>query len=157
MQELDKRKKENSLTIRDAPQKLEMIAESININELYDSKVSSKDETSLIFKWFGKIFYSEKPENFSWSNFKKEYFKKNDGRPFILKIKSFDFNLMKLEDIEYTREVLNKEDDIMTKIEKKSENNSVNNLFEFLDLVEKVSTAKRAMEADEQMSIEIRR
>ena len=64
---------------------------------------------------------------------------------------------MKLEDIEYTREVLNKEDDIMTKIEKKSENNSVNNLFEFLDLVEKVSTAKRAMEADEQMSIEIRR
>ena len=48
MQELDKRKKENSLTIRDAPQKLEMIAESININELC-KKLKWKEVSKLLF------------------------------------------------------------------------------------------------------------
>lgn len=71
----------------------------------------------------------------------KEHLKKNDGHPFLIKIKNFDHKNLTDNDLNLTKEVLDLEDDIMIEIEKKGSNDSANNVFAFFDLVFKLGTA----------------
>jgi DNA repair exonuclease SbcCD ATPase subunit len=126
------------------------IAETINPAELGEIKFKDFiDESNNIFKWVLQAIYKESKEKYAWKDFKKQAFKADKGKDFLLRIKGVSIPKLRKDDFLFGKAIVEKRTEYLADLEPKGkENPSLRRLLDYIASIVDIGASHDQVEAD---------
>jgi len=155
LKELRERLEKNKQIVLTETKKKKELGGRVDVKDLSSIKITdNRYAYNAAFKWCLGCLYGEQPTKYDYKNFKKACFAKDQGEDFINRLKGFNFLTMSHDDISLTKKTMEQKDECLKQAEeKKGTNQGLRNLFDFIEMVNKVCTASIQIQEDEKERI----
>jgi chromosome segregation ATPase len=126
------------------------IIETINPAELGEIKFKDfLDESNNVFKWVLQAIYKEPKDKYDWKNFKKQAFKTDKGKDFLLRLRGTVPNKLRKDDFVFGKAVVDRRAEILADLEPKGkENPSLRHLLDYIASIVDIGASHDLVEAD---------